>query len=80
MLADARERVVHAVTRELLAQGDLGDALYAEAAATLGRAALVELVTLVGYYGVLALQMRVFRVGVPEGQPAPFRRDDLGMS
>ncbi|SEG64965.1 4-carboxymuconolactone decarboxylase [Thermomonospora echinospora] len=80
VLADARERVVHAATRELLAHGDLGDALYAEAAATLGRAALVELVTLVGYYGVLALQMRVFRVGVPEGETAPFRRDDPGTS
>ncbi|HEX2315482.1 MAG TPA: carboxymuconolactone decarboxylase family protein [Thermomonospora sp.] len=78
VLADARERVVHAVVRELLAHGDVGDALYAEAAATLGRPALVELVTLVGYYGVLALQMRVFRVGVPDGEPAPrWEEDDV---
>ncbi|REF01139.1 carboxymuconolactone decarboxylase family protein [Thermomonospora umbrina] len=75
VLADARERVVHAVAHDLVAHGDLGDALYAEASATLGRAALVELVTLVGHYGALALQMRVFRVGVPAGEPAPRWRE-----
>jgi len=29
----------------------------------------VELVTLVGYYTALALQLRVFRVGLPPGEP-----------
>jgi 4-carboxymuconolactone decarboxylase len=69
-LADARERVVYEVARALTDEGDLADALYAEAAATLGRPVLVELVTLVGYYAALALQLRVFRVGVPPGEPA----------
>jgi 4-carboxymuconolactone decarboxylase len=68
-LADARERVVYEVARALADEGDLGDPLYAEAVATLGRALLVELVTLVGYYTALALQMKVFRVGQPPGEP-----------
>ncbi|WP_225993150.1 carboxymuconolactone decarboxylase family protein [Actinomadura rudentiformis] len=71
MLADVRERVVYEAARQLTAERDLGDALYTEAVATLGRSALVELVTLVGYYAALALQLRVFRAGVPEGEPAP---------
>ncbi|GAA2089065.1 carboxymuconolactone decarboxylase family protein [Actinomadura alba] len=71
VFADARERVVHEATRQLIADGDLGDPLYVEAAAVLGRAGMVELVTLVGYYAALALQMRLFRVVVPEGEPAP---------
>ncbi|MFG2001190.1 carboxymuconolactone decarboxylase family protein [Spirillospora sp. NPDC048911] len=71
MLADVRERVVYEAARQLAAERDLGDALYTEAVATLGRSALVELVTLVGYYAALALQLRVFRAGVPEGEPAP---------
>lgn len=71
MLADVRERVVYEATRQLTAEGDLGDAVFTEAAATLGRAALVELVTLVGYYQALALQLRVFRVGVPDGEAPP---------
>ncbi|MDL4777177.1 carboxymuconolactone decarboxylase family protein [Actinomadura xylanilytica] len=71
LLADVRERVVHEAARQLAAERDLGDAVYTEAVATLGRAAVVELVTLVGYYAALAMQLRVFRVGVPDGEPAP---------
>lgn len=71
MFADVRERVVYEAARQLAAEGDLADAVFTEAAATLGRAAVVELVALVGYYQALALQLRVFRVGVPEGEPAP---------
>ncbi|MBW8483229.1 carboxymuconolactone decarboxylase family protein [Actinomadura parmotrematis] len=71
MLADVRERLVCEAAAQLTADRDLGDALYNEAVATLGRAALVELVSLVGYYAALALQMRVFRTGLPEGEPAP---------
>ncbi|WUI03018.1 carboxymuconolactone decarboxylase family protein [Spirillospora sp. NBC_00431] len=71
MLGDVRERVVYEAARQLVAEDDLADAVYTEAATTLGRAALVELVTLVGYYRALSLQLRVFRVGVPDGEPAP---------
>ncbi|XVQ07885.1 carboxymuconolactone decarboxylase family protein [Spirillospora sp. CA-255316] len=71
MLGDVRERVVYEAARQMIADGDLSDPVYTEAVATLGRAAVVELVALVGYYSALALQMRVFRVGVPEGEPAP---------
>ncbi|TDD75757.1 carboxymuconolactone decarboxylase family protein [Actinomadura rubrisoli] len=71
MFGDVRERVVYEATRQLAAERDLGDAVFTEAVATLGRAAVVELVTLVGYYWALALQLRVFRVGVPDGEPAP---------
>ncbi len=71
VLADARERIVYEATRALAADGDLSGPVLAEATATLGRTAMVELVTLVGYYSALALQMRVFRVGVPDGETPP---------
>lgn len=71
MFGDVRERVVFEAARQLAAEQDVSDAVYAEAVATLGRSAVVELVTLVGYYTALAMQLRVFRVGVPEGEPAP---------
>jgi len=71
LLADVRERVVYEAARQMVAEQDLGDAVFTEAVATLGRAAVVELVTLVGHYSALALQLRVFRVGVPDGEPAP---------
>lgn len=59
---DQRERVAYSVTRSLVGPADLDDAEYAEAADTLGEQALVELSTLVGYYAILALQLRIFRV------------------
>ncbi|MEW2358650.1 carboxymuconolactone decarboxylase family protein [Spirillospora sp. NPDC029432] len=71
LLGDARERVVYEAARQLADDGDLSDPVYTEAVATLGRPAVVELVALVGYYAALALQLRVFRVGVPEGEDAP---------
>jgi 4-carboxymuconolactone decarboxylase len=68
--ADPRERAVYDVTRALAADGDLDDDRYSEAVAVLGRQLLVELVALVGYYAALALQLRVFRVGLPPGEAA----------
>ncbi len=37
-----------------------------------GEAGLVELTTLVGYYGILATQLRLFRVPLPPGVAAVF--------
>lgn len=64
VLADDLERaaivLVHAATR-----GDLTDDEWAEARAVLSEEQIFELVTLVGYYAALALQLRVFRVDQP---------------
>jgi 4-carboxymuconolactone decarboxylase len=61
------ERLLARTTRLLAADGDLDDAAYGEAVALLGEAGLFELLTLVGYYATLALQLRVFRVTAPTG-------------
>jgi 4-carboxymuconolactone decarboxylase len=52
--------------RALVQVGDLDDEEYAAAVAGLGEAGVFELTTLAGYYATLALQLRVFRVGVPD--------------
>ena len=65
-----RESVVARTAAALVARGDLDDAEYREAVDHLGPAGLFELLTLVGYYATLALQLRVFRVPAPDG-PAP---------
>jgi 4-carboxymuconolactone decarboxylase len=66
-----REAVVARAAAALAARGDLDDAEYREAAAELGADGLFELLTLVGYYTTLALQLRVFRVPSPEETPFP---------
>jgi len=60
-----REAVVAQTTAALAARGDLDDAQYDEAIGQLGADGLFELLTLVGYYATLALQLRVFRVPAP---------------
>jgi 4-carboxymuconolactone decarboxylase len=62
-----REAVVARTVAALVVRGDLDDAEYREAVDHVGRAGLFELLTLVGYYATLALQLRVFRVPAPDG-------------
>ena len=52
--------------RALVSGGDLDDEAYSRAEAALGYQQLVEVTALVGYYAMLALQMRVFRITAPE--------------
>jgi 4-carboxymuconolactone decarboxylase len=66
-----RESVIARTAAALAAGGDLDDAEYRAAAAALGADGLFELLTLVGYYATLALQLRVFRVPAPEQTPFP---------
>lgn len=66
---DPVEAMVVRAARALVAAGDLDDALYGEALEALGETHLFELVALVGYYAALALQLRVFRVPAPDGDP-----------
>ena len=65
-LADPAERAAVRAARALVRAGDLDDQEYAVAVAELGEAGVFELTTLVGYYAMLALQLRVFRVGVAD--------------
>lgn len=60
------ERLVAETVSALAAGGDLDDAGYDRFVARFGRPAMFELLTLVGYYSTLALQLRVFRVATPD--------------
>jgi 4-carboxymuconolactone decarboxylase len=60
------EALVARLVHELLEAGDLDDESYAQAVDGLGLPQLFELLTLVGYYDSLALQLRVFRVAFVE--------------
>jgi 4-carboxymuconolactone decarboxylase len=66
---DPAERIAAVVVAQLLTTGDVDDGAWAGAVEHLGEAGAVELTTLVGYYALLAMQMRVLRVPVPPGAP-----------
>jgi 4-carboxymuconolactone decarboxylase len=63
-----REAVVARTVAALAVRGDLDDAEYRDAAGQVGVGGLFELLTLVGYYATLALQLRVFRIPAPDGR------------
>ena len=71
-LGDEAEQATVDVVRAVLGRADLDDAAYARAAALIGEPELVELTTLIGYYGILATQLRLFRVPLPPGVAAVF--------
>lgn len=73
-LPDRRQRAVHDFTRELLENKVVSDETYAEAESALGTTALVELVGIIGYYGLICLTINAFHVPVPEGSEEPFPR------
>jgi 4-carboxymuconolactone decarboxylase len=62
---DPSEVAVLAAAGGLVKRCDLTDEEYTAALEHVGEAGIFELVTLVGYYMLLALQMRIFRIEAP---------------
>lgn len=71
-LADPESQLVYQYVNELLARARVGDLLHARAVEMLGENGVVDLVGLVGYYGLVALTLNAFEVPVPVGKAQPF--------
>lgn len=69
---DDTAAATYAFCRALIAGGRPDDVDYEAARAALGLDGVMELVTLVGYYTLLAQLMETFDVGVPRGEASPF--------
>ena len=67
------ERTLYAFIKEVYRTGRASDRAYKAAHAILGDAGMVELVGLLGYYGLVAMTLNVFRMPVPDGTPLPFK-------
>jgi 4-carboxymuconolactone decarboxylase len=69
----AREdlRVVYDLVTEHFETTRLSDATYARAVEVLGERGLVDVIGIVGYYGLVSMTLNVFEVGVPEGEAEP---------
>ena len=70
---DEATAAAHAFCRALLAGQRPDDETFAAARDAFGKGGVMELVTLVGYYSLLAQLMETFDVGVPAGEISPFR-------
>jgi 4-carboxymuconolactone decarboxylase len=76
-LADPAERTALRITAALVHSGEPTDEEYADAVLTIGERGLFELTTLVGYYGMLALQLRVFSGESPSARHTHEHRRSL---
>jgi len=66
------ERTVYEVARELWSKHRISSALYKRAKKLLGLKTLVELVGILGYYGLISMTITAFEVSVPRGIAKPF--------
>lgn len=69
-LLNPDDALVADAARRLVAKEDLADAEFAQLRATIGDVGIFELTSLAGYYRLLALQMRVFRVSGSDDEVA----------
>lgn len=69
---DADQRLVYDFCRGLLANKRVGDETYGKIRELLGEQGLVDLISLLGYYGLVSMTLNVFEVPLPEGIEAPF--------
>ena len=69
-----REATIIDAVRSLYREHKLSDDLYARAEKLLGRKALVEMIVLAGYYGMIGFVLNAFEVDLPEGAKPAFNR------
>jgi 4-carboxymuconolactone decarboxylase len=68
----ADEAAVHAFADELLHCRKVSDETYRRAEKEIGRRGVVELVGILGYYGLISMTIVAFEVPPPDGKPDPF--------
>lgn len=66
------ELTVQSLTGRLVLDRDLSDREFADGLSTLGLEKLSALITLVGYYDLLALGLTAYRTPLPDGEPHRF--------
>jgi 4-carboxymuconolactone decarboxylase len=66
------EAAVHAFIDELLNNCKVSEATYRKAESEIGSTGLVDLVGIMGYYGLISMTIVAFDVPLPEGAPDPF--------
>lgn len=72
VFAQDDERVVHRFATELLTAREVSDDTWGLAQSVLGMRKVVDLVGLLGYYGLISMTINAFEIPPPEGVRDPF--------
>jgi 4-carboxymuconolactone decarboxylase len=73
--SDPDDKAVWAFSKELLDSREVSPGTFAFALDRLGERGVVELVGVLGYYGLISMTIKAFEVPVPTGAPEPFGGD-----
>ena len=66
------QRLAWEVSRQLLQDKRVADAIYAEAFGQFGEEGMIELVSVIGYYMLVSVTLNLFQVELPEEMLDPF--------
>lgn len=66
------EAAVHSFAHELLNNKRVSDDTFRRAHAALGQMGVVDLVAILGYYGIVSMTLNSFEIGLPPGVEDPF--------
>ena len=68
----ADEQVIYDFTHELLTTRRVSAATFARAKQELGETSVIDLVGIVGYYGLVSVTLNAFELPLPDGEKTPF--------
>jgi 4-carboxymuconolactone decarboxylase len=66
------EQVIYDFTTQLLRNREVSDETFAKAVDVLSYRSIVDLVGLLGYYGLISMTIKAFEVPIPKGSEEPF--------
>jgi len=72
-IKNADEQIVYAVTQELSVQRTLSDETYKRAIEELGETTVLELITIIGFYTMVAIVLVSYQVDIPDGGAKPLK-------
>lgn len=70
---DAQEEAIWQFAKEMLQTQRVSDATFARAKELFGQQGVVDLVGVMGYYGLVSMTLNTFQVPLPDGEPLPFK-------
>jgi 4-carboxymuconolactone decarboxylase len=66
------EQIVYELTHELLTTRRIAPTTFERANKELGHKAVIDLVGIIGYYGLVSVTLNAFEIPLPEGEKLPF--------
>lgn len=71
------QRIVYTLCRDMFRKGAVDDAVFGEAVGLMGRAGVLDVLALCGYYSMLAMVLNAAQIPLPAGEAPPLQPSEL---